>query len=386
MAKPNEIFRLTPPAEEPEPPEASEEPVVRLLPTGHRPQRDLRHHTPAPVVPTSPAAESSGLDFPELPPERLDVEAQPARAKRSQEPGIEQILDLPEDVPQIEDHWGGQTARRTPVPWGWFLLLGLLLAGGAFWSTWQVGESEQKVEATREVALAEVTKDEEATRQAEQLLARIETAIRSYFAAKTIDEIVPWVRHPQRVRPLMEAWYRDHPLKPDPFRHMAEFLPQNFGGTGSFWTARVQLASGRFHAVYLEELPDGSVKIDWATCVGYQPMAWDDYAARRPAGDFDFRVTAQPDNLFSHEFADSERWLCFRLTAPNSEEFLYGYVERDRPLAQLLESHFRQNGGRPAQLILRLNTPTGLNSPRGVRIEDLLSIRWIYLVNPDGGA
>jgi hypothetical protein len=383
MAKPNEIIRLTPPAEESEPPEA---PVVRLLPTGHRPQRGLRHHAPAPAAPTPPAAEPSDLDFPELPPERLDVEAQPARAKRSQEPGIEQILDLPEDAPQIEDNWGGQTARRAPVPWGWFLLLGLLLAGGAFWSTWQVSESEQKVETTREVSLAEVTKDEEATRQAEQLLARVETAIRSYFGAKTIDEMVPWVRHPRRVRPQMEAWYRDHPLKPDPFRQLVEFLPQNFGGTGSFWTARVQLASGRFHAVYLEELPDGSVKIDWATSVGYQPMAWDDFATRRPAGDFDFRVTAQPDNLFSHEFADSERWLCFRLTAPNSEEFLYGYVERDRPLAQLLERHFRQNGGRPAQLILRLSTPTGLNSPRGVRIEDLLSIRWIYLVDPDGGA
>jgi hypothetical protein len=167
---------------------------------------------------------------------------------------------------------------------------------------------------------------------------------------------------------------------------MAEFLPQPLDNYHSFWGARIQHKSGKFHTLYLEEGSDGTVKIDWETAVGYQPMPWDDYARQRPAGDREFRVIARPDTFYSHEFADSDRWLCLRLEAPYSEEILYGYVERDRPLAQLLESHFRRLGGGSSQLILRLNAPAGLNSPRGVRIEDLRSIRWIYLHDPDRGA
>jgi hypothetical protein len=167
---------------------------------------------------------------------------------------------------------------------------------------------------------------------------------------------------------------------------MTEFVQLPIDDRGSFWRARIRTVSGRTVEVYLEEQPDGSVKIGWETLVGYQPMAWDDYIRSRSAGSLDFRITAQPDTFYSHEFADSNRWVCYRLTAPQGEEVAYGYVERGHPTAVFLENFFRENGGRPAQLILRLNTPAGLNSPRGLVIEEVLSTGWLYFQNPDGGA
>ncbi|HEY8962106.1 MAG TPA: hypothetical protein VIM57_07855, partial [Luteolibacter sp.] len=284
-----------------------------------------------------------------------------------------------------DDPWE-QKSNAPVVPWGWLALIGLILAGAIGWSLWQVSTGERKVDATHNEVVEELEKDALQTKEAEEFVGRVEETLRGYFNAGSIDELTKWVRHPKRVRPLMESWYATHPLQRDPMVKMTEFVQLPFDDRGLFWRARVRTASGRAQEVYLEEQPDGSVKIGWETFVGYQPMPWDDYIRNRHTGSLEFRVTIEPDTFYSHEFADSTRWACYRLTAPKSEEVAYGYVERGQPVAVFLENFFREREGRHAQLILRLNTPAGLNSPRGVVIEDVLSVRWLYFQNPDGDA
>ena len=65
----------------------------------------------------------------------------------------------------------------------------------------------------------------------------------------------------------------------------------------------------------------------------------------------DFRVYVEADNFYSHEFADSDQWMSFRLTALDSEETLFGYARPDsaearRLLRQLMRTERRQ-GARP---------------------------------------
>jgi hypothetical protein len=360
-----------------------DEPIIRLPSAGSPRTRDNRPvrlgiSDKIEAAPPSPAPPEEEI------PQRLEAGERPLSG-RSQEPGLEQILPEEGVVASPEDAWEHKAAAPV-VPWGWLVLVALILAGAIGWSLWQVSQGEQKTDTFYAEVTREQEEDARQTKAAEEFVERVETTLRSYFAADSIDELAKWVRHPNRVRPLMEAWYATHPLQRDPMVKMTEFVQLPIDDRGSFWRARIRTVSGRAVEVYLEEQPDGSVKIGWETLVGYQPMAWDDYIRSRSTGSLDFRITAQPDTFYSHEFADSNRWVCYRLTAPQSEEVAYGYVERGHPAAAFLENFFRENGGRPAQLILRLNTPAGLNSPRGLVIEDVLSIRWLYFQNPDGGA
>lgn len=94
----------------------------------------------------------------------------------------------------------------------------------------------------------------------------------------------------------------------------------------------------------------------------------------------------EPDHFYSHEFADSDQWTCFRLTALNSEETLFGYARVDSPEAAEILRQVQLNRGGGVSLILRLVVPDGLASRRGVVIEKVRNARWIYLDPPDSGA
>jgi len=134
-------------------------------------------------------------------------------------------------------------------------------------------------------------------------------------------------------------------------------------------------------------MESGEPRVDWETLVCYQPMKWDDFAAQRPTGtSLDFRVYVERDSFYSHEFADEKLWTCFRLTALDNEEALFGYARSGSEEAQAMLRMINENDGRKASLILRLIIPEGVRSPRGVVIESLLSARWIYIVPPDPGS
>jgi hypothetical protein len=113
-------------------------------------------------------------------------------------------------------------------------------------------------------------------------------------------------------------------------------------------------------------------------------MAWDEFVRERPAGhSMDFRVYVERDHFFSHEFADPNRWACFRLTALDSEETLFGYISTDSAELPKLAGLLDGGGGTRASVVLRLHIPEGLASRRGVVIEKLIAPRWIYLDPPD---
>jgi hypothetical protein len=125
------------------------------------------------------------------------------------------------------------------------------------------------------------------------------------------------------------------------------------------------------------------VKVDWESYVCYQPMAWDEFATARPAGyTGDFRLYAELDHFYSHEFSDAENFMSLRLTALNGEETLYGYAERGGELAGRIAELIAANGGGPTPLILRLHIPEGFSSRRGVVVRSLVCPRWVFVTDP----
>lgn len=328
------------------------------------------------------------LDATNEPAQRLAVPVRDNAETRSHQPGIETLIDAElAALEGLEEAWGKASSERRPLPWGWFALIALILAGGATWSLRHVIFAEEQLEIIRGETQSILETEESSVEEARGLIQRIESTLRAFCAAPDIETMSYFVRHADRVRPLMDAHYARQPFEPvGPF--VIETLrPLTLGTHGDFWAAKLRLRNGREQNLIMQAGDTGKTLVDWETAVNYQPMAWDDYARERPAGStMDFRVYLEPDSLYTHEFRNPSQWNCYMLTALDSEEMLFGYVRAGSPTAQLLRTWFQRNRAQRASMILRLSIPEGLASPRGVVIDEALSVRWIYIASPDGGA
>lgn len=316
-----------------------------------------------------------------LQPERLEGETNwEAFDGKSVEPDVEAMLEGPRPEEVQEGSWGASARDSRGVPYGWFVLLGLVLAGGAVWAAINLHKGEKETTVVTQAVREKVTEEEKEEKEAAQLVDRVEKVVAKFLAATSIAEALPYVRQPERVKPLMEDWYGRHPWETQALSKLGMIQPAVLEGR-SFWVVGAVLKNGQRQSLLVEELPGGDVKVDWEILVCYQPMEWDRYLADRPSNRaYDFRVWATQDTLYSHEFADSTRWICYRLTVRGSDEYLYGYVPVGSPEAKAMAemAAVTRATGR-ASATLRLRVPAGANSARGVVIESVVARRWTYL-------
>lgn len=303
---------------------------------------------------------------------------------RTHQPGIEAIIEnLAPDFIPLEQEWGKSPETRN-VPWGWFALVGLLLAAAVIWSLAGVKEAESQAHELKTTTQVLLGTDEQEDKVAGLLIDRIEASAYAFFGAKTAEDLIPLVRQPDRVIPLIKQYHQGKPLAPIPVARIRQLQPVTLGNRANFWIIGVSLINGVNQDLIVEIDEAGAPRIDWETAVCHQPMAWDQFVNERPRGtSLDFRVYIQTDSFFSHEFVDSDRWDCFRLSALNGEEALFGYSPVGGEVSQQLQSFINQNQGRPGTLIVRLLVPEGIQSRRGVIIEKVLATRWIYLDPPN---
>ena len=314
-------------------------------------------------------------------PERLESQPRENFEGRSQEPGVEAILDKEEVVENVEQPWGGRDGRLVGVPYGWFVLLIALVAGAGIWAALQSRKGEQQV-AVRLQEVRDMDEDDAAEdRAAHALVDRIEKLTSDYLAADTIDKIVPLVRQPERVKPLIEREWKVRPKQALKFSRMTVFQPASIPG-GTFWIIRAEVRDGEPQNLIVEQKSDTDVRVDWETHVCYQPMDWDRYIAERPTEAMDFRLSITPDSYYSHEFSNAGKWRCYRLNTRGTDDYLFGYASPDSEMALELDRYFQGNPGGTATVIARLRFPAGGNSPRGVVIDKLIEPRWMYVTDP----
>jgi hypothetical protein len=319
---------------------------------------------------------------------RLDLPSREEVELRTHQPGIDLLIEAEAGNPDLlEQTWGEESTVRNPIPWGWFALIGLVIAGAVIWSVTRVEKAENQADQIRVATQTVLVDDEKEVREATQLINRIEQTLGAFFEASTVEALAPLVRHPERVMPLIRSYYTNRSVFSGKLRAIKALQPLTIGNRGNFWIATIGSEDRSNRNLVIEIDESGAPRIDWETYVCHQPMDWDEFANRRPAGEsMDFRVYVEQDSFYSHEFADSKRWISIRLTALGGEETLFGYIAADSGEAEVLMNLLQQSGGRPATLILRLLIPEGLVSRRGAVIEKVVSPRWLYIDSPDSGS
>jgi hypothetical protein len=317
--------------------------------------------------------------------QRLEVPVRENVEIRTHQPGIDVLIDNTAANPDVlEQEWGKDSTQHQPIAWGWFFLIAGILAGAIIWSLTRVEESDIKAREIRVTTETVLGEDEKEQLEASKLIDQIDGMIKKFFNATSVDEAARFVRHPARVRPLMLDYYGGERIPEN--RHLKTKLlqPVTLDNRADFYMTSVELANHLKRVVIVEVDAKGEPRIDWETLICYQPMKWDDFVTRRPVGkSLDFRVYIEQDHFFSHEFTNSERWNCFRLTALDSEETIFGYTQVDEQVTQDILIALQENQGKKASVIIRVNIPEGLQSRRGVVIEKLINKRWLYVDPPE---
>ncbi|WP_193213986.1 hypothetical protein [Luteolibacter marinus] len=315
-------------------------------------------------------------------PERLVVAVREAGPVRSLEPGVEVIMTQEEPEKGLEEVWGENQGKPVRVPHGWLWLLGLAVVGGGIWAVATMRRGEQQLDLDRATIQEKVDDEVMEERTALALVNRVEQVVDSFLAADNVGELLPLVRQPDRVKPLIEAHAKERPKKSQSFVRMAAFQPATLDNH-PFWAVRAEVAGGDHVDLLLEQVGDTEVKVDWESFVCYQPMDWDRYAeVKKDVGPMDFRVWVVMDSHFIHEFSDSGRWRCFRLNAKDSKSALYGYAEAGSEVEKKLTAYCLANRLTLAPAILRLRAPEGGEAEKAVLIEEVVTLRWQHVDDP----
>lgn len=261
---------------------------------------------------------------------------------------------------------------------GFFLLLGLgiFLAMGGRGGLAQREERslQQKVEHSRE----EVLKEKQTARRILDEIARV---LDGYCTATTVEEKARFARHPERVKPLMEAYYAEHEFDPRSGALLVEQVQVPMD-TRSFTIFRAQFDEGPLKLFLAEIDNDLGVRIDWESDVCYQPIPIEEMLVQKPVTPTDIRVMVTPDHHYAFEFSDSEKYQCLKLTFRDSGDYLFGYVKRKSKTEKDLYNVFSRSQSGVEPMLLSVSYPENAHSDRAVLIERFICPRWAYTEDP----
>lgn len=286
---------------------------------------------------------------------------------KSVEYTIDEILHAETIDPDLlEKEWG---SKRKSIPVGWITLLFLIVAGSIGYIVNMLANNHKnEIEnvVTQQVIIEE---NETEIATAQTLVKSIDTTVKAYLAANTIDEKLRYVRHPEQMRARMEHYYASHPLTPLPCRVVTDYQPLTLENT-LFW--RVVAATGEKNgeAVLLEQISETNTLVDWESHVHYQPMPWEQFAQDKPTAAMSFRVVPEDSSRYLGEFRDEKRWMCYRLMEKSSEKILFGYVARNSKAHQRIDNRLAEGG---KTMILRLQFAKAIKIPDSVVIDNVIS-------------
>jgi hypothetical protein len=206
---------------------------------------------------------------------------------------------------------------------------------------------------------------------------KIEATIRSFFAANAIDKKLAFVRDPQRVRPLMENFYQQHPFESREWKNLGWVLSVEESGYRLGY-AQAIFDNAEPVSLIIEELADNSFRVDWESSVRYGEIGWDEFVRTQPAAPKLLRVIAsKPRHTPSTEAPQGSEIL--EIKHPEKADAIYAYFDRQDPKFQPLLQQLQTGNWKDVPLTLRLCYPGPAGSGKSARIADVEGKGWLIL-------
>ncbi len=209
-----------------------------------------------------------------------------------------------------------------------------------------------------------------------------------FMNARSWQELLPLVRHPEVIRPLMADWYATRPLTPSPKYRVVNVndgaLDSADGnGLGERWVNLMSVQRTPLEApytIFMEFTPDG-YRIDWESAVRYQATDWQTFVESKRTESTNFRVHVAKDDYFNYQFNDSTVWASYKIRDPHTEQVINGYAHQQSEVARLLDRFADLQGWVPVILTLKYS-PEHPESD-AVEIVSLLQKEWLVDYEPN---
>ncbi len=199
---------------------------------------------------------------------------------------------------------------------------------------------------------------------------------RQFFQAQSLEQILPTVRHREVLEPVMVNWYANFPHRQESELHFDDVRIRRMQGS-RFYLQFIRFAHDtQPRPIAVEETPDG-FRVDWETAIGYQPMSWAEYRIRRPAKPVNMRVIAKLDHYYNYGFHEEAKWSCYRLSHPDEERSLYGYIPRYTEFDNELRAALDLAKSRREYFILTLRYPDNPPADNQVLIDAIFQKKWV---------
>lgn len=166
----------------------------------------------------------------------------------------------------------------------------------------------------------------------------------AFHKTETWEEKLALVSNPDKVKPLMEAWYRKHPeaVSYDRLTFVMD-QPIEFGDRNFYQIGLIVVndednaADNQNSVVAVERMPNGEYKVEWETSSGYQPMSIDELKAKTPTAPVELRFTIEASNYYNFGFQE-DKYTAFVGTFLGNPDPVYLYGNREDPEARKIAS------------------------------------------------
>ena len=229
------------------------------------------------------------------------------------------------------------------------------------------GENLSTEEAVRNLQLALQTRPRET-------LATIRPSIEAFLNASDWQEREKRVRDPERVRPLMEEYYRQKQDGPIPFLKVGDD-EQSVDYRGNLLVVRVLMRDYSTKQIAIE-YTGSEFLVDWESFVGHGEMPMERFREERPTRPVLMRASYAPavPPYFNYAFTDEENLECHLLTFPD-ESYMFGYTTKFSPSSTRLRE-LRGNAA-SAMAVLKLRYPEDARVGDQVWIDEVVAEGWI---------
>jgi len=207
----------------------------------------------------------------------------------------------------------------------------------------------------------------------------IEAVIRGFFEANSIDMKLVFARDSMRVRPLMENYYRSHPMSPPRWKNLGWLMSVDEKGY-RFGYAQAVFDDAEPISVVIEETTEGKYRVDWESSVSYGELDWKEFLKVRPAEPTLLRVIASKPHVAPDGAAKGQEII--EIKHPAQEGTVLATFDRNDPKFQPLIDQLQSGNWKDVPLTLRLCFPgtssTGGTSS-GATIANIEGKGWLIL-------
>jgi hypothetical protein len=316
---------------------------------------------------------------PPLPPAEPAAKKDKSYLRKSDAPKLTPAPDYA--AQQAMEKWGTsdpqEVSRRRTRRWALALtLLGLPLFSYMLWRLFENRQFEQKRNENQALVI---------TAPEQTLRGQIEKAssvARAFLLAKTIDERVKHVRHPQITRDRMVKWHGPrNPIAPTEITNTSDIVEEITIEGVDFMVLKLTLKNTpREVPIGFEVTASGDYVIDWESFVSWSDPSWQEFLTKNPTTTSEYRVVVTPDDYYNYEYQDSSKHLCYRLVDAENWGSCYAYIPVDSAVINRMTAMIKRQrhaGKNHFKAILKLRFEEKSRRNNQCLIEDLVEDGWL---------